>query len=286
MRPSFEKLTENADHSFAIKRVKRKKRSDVTSAGVWHYHAGFEITLTLESSGQRFVGYSIEDYEALDLVLIGENLPHCWITDQKTEQVVINFKKDFLGHGFIERPELKEIYYLLERSKYGIKFGKETLSSAKALVFSIEKSSGFDKLMQLFSLLHLLAHAEDSSKLTTDYDHTLPKSQKASSRIEKVYSYVLNNFRNPNISQAALASDLNMTSSSLCKFVKYMTRKTLFQLILEARVNEACKLLVTSDKYVSEISYHSGFNNLSNFNRAFKKIIGQTPAEYRRSYTH
>ncbi|MEM9326379.1 MAG: AraC family transcriptional regulator, partial [Bacteroidota bacterium] len=113
-----------------------------------------------------------------------------------------------------------------------------------------------------------------------------PKSQKASSRIEKVYSYVLNNFRNPEISQAALASELNMTSSSLCKFVKNMTRKTLFQLIMEARVNEACKLLVTSDKYISEISYHSGFNNLSNFNRVFKRVMGATPADYRRSYHH
>ncbi|MEL6535619.1 MAG: AraC family transcriptional regulator [Bacteroidota bacterium] len=284
MKPSFERLTDNADHSFAIKQVVREKRSDVTSAGVWHYHPGYEITLTTVSKGRRFVGYNIENYEADDLVLIGENVPHCWITDEHTEQTVINFQRDFLGHSFMERPELKEVDHLLQLSQRGIKFGTTTRKKAFSLIRKMEKSSGFERLMNLFNLLNLLAHAEDTALLTT-YDEQPKNSYKTSSRIEKVYNYVLNHYRDPDLSQAQLATELNMTPSSLCKFVKNVTRKTFFDLVLEARVTHACRLLVKSDKYVSEISFLSGFKNLSNFNRVFKRIMNTTPVEYRKRYS-
>ena len=106
-----------------------------------------------------------------------------------------------------------------------------------------------------------------------------------SSRMEVVYAFVLSNFKNPKVSQAELAKELNMTSSSLCKFVKNMTRKTFFDLILEARVSHAGRLLVNSDKYVSEICFLSGFNNVSNFNRIFKRIMKKSPLEYRKTYS-
>jgi len=94
MKPSFEQLTDNADHSFAVRQVIREKRDNLNATGVYHYHPGFEITFTTESQGKRFVGYDYEDYASLDLVLIGENVPHCWITREHTEQVVINFLPD------------------------------------------------------------------------------------------------------------------------------------------------------------------------------------------------
>ncbi len=284
MKPSFEQLTDNADHSFAVKKVIREKRDDLTSAGVWHYHPGYEITLTTESSGRRFVGYNYEDYSAVDLVLLGENIPHCWITEEHTEQTVINFQKNFLGNSFWDKPELTEIHHLLDRSARGIKFSPEVIKEARKRIKLLETSHGFDRLMQLFSLLSLLAHDKES-KFLTSYNERTKGNHKISSRIEKVYSYVLNNYLKPDISQAQLAADLNMTSSSLCKFVKNMTRKTLYDLILEARISHACRLLVNSDRYVSEICYLSGFNNISNFNRIFKRIMKKSPLEYRKAYS-
>ena len=283
MKPSFEQLTENADHSFSVKRVIRQKRDDMTSMGVWHYHPGYEITLTTVSHGQRFVGYNYEEYTPVDLVLIGENTPHCWITQEYTEQTVINFQRAFFGVEFWNMPELSEIHALLERSGRGIKFSPMVVRKAQKLIRRLEKKQRFERLMTLFELLSLLAHDKDSQYLSS-YNEKTKGNHKSSGRIEKVYSYVLNNFKNADISQADLAAELNMTSSSFCKFVKSMTRKTFYELILEARISEACRLLVNSDKYVSEICYLSGFNNISNFNRIFKRMMQKSPKEYRKAY--
>ena len=49
----------------------------------WHHHPEFELTLTLNSVGQRFIGDHIGDYDDGDLVLIGPNLPHTWASRGK-----------------------------------------------------------------------------------------------------------------------------------------------------------------------------------------------------------
>lgn len=284
MKPIYEKLTENPDYSFLIRDIIRDERSDMHNAGIWHYHPDYEICFTHMSSGKRFVGYHMEDYSVGDLVLLGENLPHCWITDQHTEQVVITFKKDFLGKEFINRPELKEINHMLDRSKRGIRFGAETSLKAKRIIKSLDKKTGFERLMQFFTLLNLLAHSQDAY-LISHIDPNLQSSIKASNRIERIYSYILRNYKQNNISLSELASEVNMTKTSLCKFIKNVTKKTLYDLVLEARVNEACRLLAETDKYISEICYLSGFNNISNFNKIFKRFMEKTPQEYRNIYS-
>ena len=284
MKPYIEHWTESADHSFAIKLVVREKIDNMINMGVWHYHSGFEITLTTVSSGQRFVGYNSEPYAPVDLVLIGEKTPHCWITDEHTEQTVINFERDFLGDGFWDKSELSEIQHMLDRSKRGIAFSKEVTDNARKRIRRIESAQKFERLIHFLSLLGMLAH-DKGYRYLSSYDEESRGNLKMSNRMETVYSYVLNNYKNPNVSQAELADQLNMTSSSFCKFVKNMTRKTFYDLILEARISHAGRLLVNTDKYVSEICFLSGFNNVSNFNRIFKRVMKKSPMEYRKTYS-
>ncbi len=283
-KPIIENLVENPGQSFLFRKVIREKRPDHRGDGVWHYHQDhYEITLSLKSSGKRFVGYSIDDYTPNDLVLLGETLPHCWITNQSTEQYVINFKKDVLGSIFWNNPEFVGIKKLLKKSKQGIKFNEKTTNKAIILFMKLRQLKGFDKLLVFLELLNLLASSE-KIQLLTFHDYRIKDSLKTSNRIEQVYSYIHKNYDNPNISVSNLSKNLYMTTSSACKFIKAITKKTFTELLIETRINEACKLLSETDKYVSEICYLSGFNNLSGFNRAFKKIMRVTPKEYRKIY--
>jgi AraC-like DNA-binding protein len=282
-KPVVEKLVEDPGQSFLFRKIVRKKRPDYRSKGVWHYHPEYEITLSLKSSGKRFVGYSIDNYSHNELVLLGENLPHCWITNQSTEQYVINFKKDSLGTAFWNSPEFIRINKLLNKSKQGIKFSETTIEKATPLIIQMKELDGFNRLLVLFKLLNLLSLSKNIQLLTFN-NYRIKDSLKASNRIEKIYSYIYRNYNSENISISNLSKELFMTTSSVCKFIKTITKKTFTELLIETRINEACKLLSETDKYISEICYLSGFNNLSSFNRAFKRVMHVTPKEYRKIY--
>jgi AraC-like DNA-binding protein len=283
-KPIIEKLLEDPDQSILYRRIVRSERSNLRSAGVWHFHPDFEITYTLKSIGKRFVGYNISDYVENDFVLIGDSLPHCWITNQKTEQIVINFKKDLLGNVFWNMPEMKQIDQMLEKSKQGIFFDKVTSKKALTILLKMENDSGFNKLLNFFELLNLMANAKNQHLLTF-YHHEIKDSLKASNRIEKIYSYILLHYQSNTISFSELSDELNMTKSSVCKFVKKVTKKSFSEIVIETRVNDACKLLSETDLFISEICFKCGFNNLSNFNRSFKRLMEVTPKEYRNIYS-
>ena len=81
MRPLFEKVTVPEGASWAL--LDRKLDDGIPFQ--WHYHPEFELTLTLNSRGQRYIGDAISGYDDGDLVLLGPNLPHTWCSAEKIE---------------------------------------------------------------------------------------------------------------------------------------------------------------------------------------------------------
>ena len=75
-----------------------------------------------------------------------------------------------------------------------------------------------------------------------------------------------------------------MTPVSFSRFFKLRTGKSLSDYIIDIRLGHATRQLVDSMKTVAEICYECGFNNLSNFNRIFKKKKGCSPKEFREIY--
>ncbi len=284
IKPFKEKLTTKPDHSILVRKIIRKERPEFTNEGVWHFHPDYEITFTLKSNGKRFVGYNISDYSENDFVLIGSNLPHCWITHEYTEQIVINFKKDIIGINFWDIPEMKKINSMLNLSKHGIHFSKEVAKNASTLVHQLEKQKSFKRLITFFKLLDLMANSKDK-KILTNFNVNEKDSLKTSNRIEYIYSYILTNYKENSANITDLSKNLNMTKSSTCKFIKKVTKKSFTDILTETKINHACKLLVETDMYISQICFSCGFNNLSHFNRSFKKIMSITPKQYRANYT-
>src|SRR5213592_865778 len=87
-----------------------------------HFHPEFEIMLILEGSGMRFVGDSMERFQAGDLVLLGSGIPHLFRSDQdyyqkgsglRSRAVVVYFKEDFLGESFWKLAQVNSIKKLL-----------------------------------------------------------------------------------------------------------------------------------------------------------------------------
>jgi AraC-like DNA-binding protein len=75
-----------------------------------------------------------------------------------------------------------------------------------------------------------------------------------------------------------------MSESAFSHFFQKYAFRSFTQFLVDLRIGHACKLLLDTDDTVAQISAKSGFNNLANFNRLFKKYRSCTPLEYRKRY--
>ncbi|NBA88109.1 helix-turn-helix domain-containing protein [Emticicia sp. CRIBPO] len=256
----------------------------------WHYHPEFEIVLMLESTGKKYIGSSITDFQPGDLCMIGSYLPHYYKNDIRytekdsglnAKSIVIHFNYDFLGEKFLDIPESAMIKNLLERSKRGIQFGTNISGRLKDKMIDLTQMEGMARLIGLIQILEELGRTKDADYLTTDAIQL--RNEVDSNRIKKVLEFVSENFQN-DIMLEDVAQLANMSESAFSRYFKKRTRKTFSTFLTEIRIEHACKLLQNDKMSVSEISFDSGFNNLSNFNRQFKTIKKIPPLTYRMKY--
>ena len=111
--------------------------------------------------------------------------------------------------------------------------------------------------------------------------YTKSYGEEEGKRMRDIFEFTLNHF-DSNVSLGQVAGVANMSPNAFCRYFKQRTNKTYINFLLDIRVGHACKLLSKkTDLSIAEISYKSGFNNLTNFNRKFKSIKGMTPSEFR-----
>lgn len=277
MKPEYEKIVDKPEQSFTAKSVNRNSRSKLSQA--WHYHPEIEICFTTKSTGRRFVGNQISEYKINDLVMFGSNLPHGFVTDEYSNQIVIQMNEDFLGEAFLQKPELREIRHLFQYARRGIEFGEETKLKASNIIELVLQNDRMNQLVHLLSLLNILSHSKDVKAICSE-EYALNVNVSQFSRLKIVYDHVMSNFRN-DVSIKEVAHKLNLSEAGFYKFIKKQTKKSYTQIVGEFRINNACTLLIDTEKTISEISYECGFNNQSYFNRKFKEVMGMTPYAFK-----
>jgi AraC-like DNA-binding protein len=281
MKAHFEKVSfvDSGFHAF--------ERVDSEFPFYWHYHPEFELTLIVDSYGQRLVGDSIADYRPGDLVLLGPNLPHSWRSGpiksraQRIHRaVVVQFRHDFLGEQLFALQEMKDVANLLLQSAAGLAFGHTKIGERAAM--SLENFHQLPRARQMVMLLSILldlASAPDAQILSTN--HVQPACRIGDQQcIDAICQYLTRHFEGE-IEFAKLAKTLNISQATLCRFFKRATGRTMTQYVNEIRVGAASQLLTGTDQSILEIGFNVGFGNYSNFNRQFKRIKGYSPRELR-----
>lgn len=253
---------------------------------IWHYHAELELVVISKSTGTRFIGDNIEKFNVGEVVLIGKDLPHMWLNDKEyfkedfkldVHATTVHFKEDFAGTGFFKTPEMNAIEGLLERSQHGIKFQGD-VSLIIERVNELVKLTEFNRFIKFIELLNILARHKDYNLLSSiGFINSFKMTGKRN--LENVYEYIINNFKD-NITLTDVANIACMNPSAFSRFFKRINRKTFSEYLNEVRVGYACKLLIEEKYNVSEICFEAGFNNISNFNRQFKKKMNYSPTEY------
>ena len=236
----------------------------------------------MKGKGTRHVGYHKSHFEDGALALIGSNIPHSGLGLNATdphEEIVILFKEEILSLPDTE-PETNSIKRLLEMSRYGVLFSSEVKNQIIPKLKLITETEGYSRYLLLLDLLHDLAKTEDYELLNTEImPYTIVSRNR--NRLEAVFTYVENGYQNEvDIQQAA---DLaNLTKPAFCNFFKKATSITFVEFVNRYRIDKAC-ILLSQEKSIAESCYATGFNNITYFNKIFKKYTKTTPGQFIRS---
>lgn len=283
MRAHFEKLPGKSPFS-AFERVARG------FPFFWHYHPEYELTLIVSSQGQRLVGDGIADYGSGDLVLLGPNLPHSWRsrpfpgTSKKSHRaVVVHFRQDFLGERFFALQEMSQVLRLLHRASYGLAFGHTNMGrDAARRLANLPSLPSARRILGLLEILLDLAQEPGAQRLSTIRLRPICRVEDQE-RIEKICNYLEAHFdQSTNFSQ--LARQIYTDQSSLCRFFKRATGRTMTTYINELRLGAASDLLMNTDMSVLDIAFRVGFENYSYFCRRFKQMKGCSPRMLRKQF--
>lgn len=255
-----------------------------------HNHPEFEINLITGISGTRIVGDSTERYTDQDLVLLGPYLWHKWDGDlhiQKSGQpyrvLTVQFSIDLFNGPLFQKESFYKIRNLLQESRRGIRYWGQTFDKAFDKLKNISASQGVARVLEFINLLDILSHSTEYTFLSSPGFN--PVTQRSENkRIQVAYSYIMKHYMQPDMRMKDVADALNMSESAFSHFFQKFAFRSFTQFLIDLRLGYACKMLLDTDQTIAQISDASGFNNLANFNRLFKKYRDCTPMEYRKRY--
>jgi len=283
MKPQFERVTYPSGCSL---RVYNRRVSEIPFE--WHHHPEYELTLTLNSRGWRFIGDHIGQYHAPDLVLVPPDMPHTWASTETLEQaephtaIVIWFSRKWAYQLAELCPEYSAVRRLLQSASTGLAFTPETAAHMAGRLPHLLSEVPQMRLHAALDLLVCIA-GERATSLSKNA-MTVPASIDGEpTQLTRMLNHLHKRFQEP-VSIHTLCKVGNISERSLHRlFVKH-TGASVSEYLCKLRVGRACMRLAETDLPVSMIAFEVGLSNLANFNRQFRRVRRITPSAYRRSF--
>lgn len=275
-----EKIQPDQDRSFKV-----LVTPHLEAVFLWHYHPEYEVVYIEGTDGNRHIGDHLERYESSDLALIGPYVPHLnfdYGANRDHTKVVIQWREDFMGTDFFQRPELADIKRLLALAQQGaVYFSGETKHRVGTLMKQLPEQGRFDQLISLLEVLRILALSAESYPIQAP-SIVGEQDFRGQQRLKEIQQYVAQHYQEP-IEMQTLATLAHLSEAAFCRFFKKNTGLTFTEYLNKYRIQAARQLLMT-DHTVTEACYGSGFAHLSHFNKTFKTLTGENPSEFKKKH--
>ena len=263
---------------------------EVSPFAPWHHHPEYELVLQMKGRGKRMVGDNVDRFVEHDLIFIGPYLPHQWVPDQyypgnpenyQERAFVIQFLHDFLGERFFDLPENVTLKKFLSGSLRGCKFHGEAKEKIISILLKMMDYTDTGRLFGLLSIFEVFASTSEFQYLSSPAS-VVSFMMKENESMQKALQYIMQNFQK-DIQIKDLLEVTNMSYPTFYNYFRKNYKVPFKEYLLEIRVDYACKLLKDESLNISEIAYNCGFENLSNFNRQFKRIKNATPSLFQKN---
>lgn len=254
-----------------------------------HFHPEYEINCILDGTGvQRVMGDSVEEITDMELCIVGPNLYHAWLPGRYDDsklcrEITIQFNGDILSQTLLDKQIFHSIANMLNRSTQGIAFGPESIKEILPIITNLASKKGFESFIELMRLLHAMSIAPDQRQLANVSFQVQNTAGFADERVEVAYNYMKAHY-SEKIKVEDVAQCVRLSTVTFTRLIKSRTGKSFIDFLNDIRIGYASRMMVDSTKTIGEICYSCGFNNISNFNRLFKRRKGLTPSEYRQTY--
>ncbi|HKT99571.1 MAG TPA: AraC family transcriptional regulator [Paraburkholderia sp.] len=273
----------------------------------WHHHPEYELTLTMNSQGKRYIGDSVAAYGADDLVLVPPDLPHTWASNRSISPsevqvaVVVWFDGAWVHRLADVCPEYNGLRNLLRRAACGLAFEDGAGTHLRGQLERLLCADPRERLKAVLDVLNWLeavpatplaspsafdaragAHGRPSSRHPGHHAGSTPSGYEPE-QLNRVLALIDTQFDQP-LSLATLASACGLSERSLTRQFTRHLGESVGRYITRVRIGHACRLLADTQMPVSVIAARAGFANVANFNRQFKAAKALTPAAYRQQF--
>ena len=281
MKPIYFKIPKTGNQSIRIQGVHFYDKL--------HYHPEFQITLIEKDDGLFFGGTETTKFKPGDIFLIGNNIPHLLKSAKNYYEMdspgvlstSLFFSDNSLGSAFFELPEMHLVANLLKSAGRVIKLDRMEEEHLAELILGIKNASAEGVIIMLLQILQEFNRAGKDFLNSEVVEYELKEAGFA--RMDKVLNFTFSNF-SENISIEMVAEQANLSRSQFSRYFKERTGKSYINFLNEVRIENACSQLMTEESTIEKVCYDVGFQNISNFNRQFKKVKHITPSAYRTKF--
>jgi AraC-like DNA-binding protein len=277
---------------FQVPKISKEAfRIQVDSAPVFydklHHHPETQIMYIKSGAGTLIAGDYVGRFASGNIFLIGSDQPHVFKSDEiyyqpksklQANSISLYFDEKYAGENFWQLTELTGIRQFILNAGVGYRIEGETNVQLINLIEGLAKAKSIERLILFIQLLKTLSESHELKPLSVS-DSQTKFTVNEGKRMNDILQFILKK-SNRKIKIIEVAEIANLSPEAFCRYFKLRTGKTFTNFLNEVRISNACKMLIENQKSIQEIGYKTGFNNLSHFNRTFKKVTGKTPSKY------
>ncbi len=254
----------------------------------YHQHPELQLTLILEGHGKRIIGSEVADFQSGDMVLIGSNVPHVWLSDpvyferesKLRARVITVYIHPAIFQSMFDliTAEMDSIRVMIRQASLGINIFGETRKTIARMLVQLSAKTGFEKMLGLLQVMNMISVSSEKQLIM---ESQLKETETGyPDRMMAVLRFMKENLHRQ-ISLDEVSEIACMTKPSFCRYFKSRIRKTFFQYLEEIRVNHSCRMMIESDIPIAEVAYLCGYNSDSYFCKIFKMHLGKSPYQFR-----
>lgn len=258
-----------------------------------HRHKEAQVTWIQQGDGTLIAGNNMHAFKAGEIYFLAADQPHLFKsnpeyfqTDSKKhiKALTIFFDPNGSLASVFGLPEMKSLRDFIHQHQHGFMLPVEYVEKVSHAMLDIQHTNGTDQMIYFLQMMQLLSGMATKPEPLSSFGISPGITESEGIRISNIYNYILQHYSGT-LTLDDVAREACMTPQAFCRYFKKHTRQTFIAFLNQTRINEACKKLA-GNKYesVSVVAYKCGFTSITNFNRVFKSVTGDTPRGYMENY--